>query len=366
MTCVNLTDKPKNSYLMIKRVSKKNHFFFFLHNKINKVLFASFFFLIIYLLNTPKQIKFKLIDKFLNLQFPVTEDDTNEIIKQNFYDVGIDDTYFIITWTLILILLRFFFMKCFFYPLTYRYLKIKQKHFDRTLEQSWNFLYYTYSFVSGFFLYLNSPYYLSFDNLFLGWPHNRMSRSLKFYYLRSISFWLLQLFVINIEKRRTDHYQMIIHHVITVALMLGSYFNYFSRVGHVILMLMDFVDIFLAGAKVMKYIGFKKICDITFIFFLFSWIIMRHGVYNYITYLIWKKSKILIFDSNCINNISTGSCHSHNLINIFLVLLVGLQILTIIWLYFILKVAYKVIFENGAEDIRSDDEDNNNSDFADK
>lgn len=38
---------------------------------------------------------------------------------------------------------------------------------------------------------------------------------------------------------------MMTHHVITVVLMLGSYFYNFTRIGVLIMMLMDLCDIFL-------------------------------------------------------------------------------------------------------------------------
>jgi len=38
---------------------------------------------------------------------------------------------------------------------------------------------------------------------------------------------------------------MMAHHIITVILMLGSYFTYFTRVGCIIMVLMDWCDIFL-------------------------------------------------------------------------------------------------------------------------
>ncbi|KAK7684754.1 hypothetical protein QCA50_011996 [Cerrena zonata] len=34
----------------------------------------------------------------------------------------------------------------------------------------------------------------------------------------------------------------------------------------------------------------------------------------------------------------------------------GLQIITIVWMYLIFKIAYKVVTGTGAEDVRSDDE----------
>lgn len=67
----------------------------------------------------------------------------------------------------------------------------------------------------------------------------------KWYYLAQLAFWLQQIFVLHIEARRKDHYQMLAHHIITSALIMGSYYNYNSRVGNGILCAMDVVDILL-------------------------------------------------------------------------------------------------------------------------
>lgn len=53
------------------------------------------------------------------------------------------------------------------------------------------------------------------------------------------------MLILNAEARRKDHVQMMTHHVITVILMAASYFFNFTRVGCLILLLMDWCDIFL-------------------------------------------------------------------------------------------------------------------------
>lgn len=54
-----------------------------------------------------------------------------------------------------------------------------------------------------------------------------------------------QVLILNAEERRKDHWQMMAHHVITIVLMFLSYFYNFTRVGSLIMVLMDYCDIFL-------------------------------------------------------------------------------------------------------------------------
>ena len=89
----------------------------------------------------------------------------------------------------------------------------------------------------------NSDYWLNLPNMWVGWPDREMNGLSKWYYLVQIAFWIQQILVVNIEERRKDHYQMFSHHLITCALMLTSYGYHTTKVGTLILCLMDFVDL---------------------------------------------------------------------------------------------------------------------------
>lgn len=292
--------------------------------------------------------------KFLTLQYEI--DNTNS--QKRVYDIGIDDAYFVIHWVILLNFLRAFLMRRCLGPFAVNFCNIhSRKAVVRFSEQGWEFLYYSFSFSFGAFLYCKSPYFLHIDNIYVDWPHYEMCASFKGFYLISIAFWIQQIFVLNIEEKRKDHYQMFSHHIITCCLIIGSYYYYYGRIGNLILMIMDSVDIFLAGAKMLKYAGYSTACDFMFILFLISWIILRHGLYNYVFFHAWSKSTSLMADGKCIAGLVQRRCWTPTVINVFLGLLGGLQIITIIWMYSILKVAYKVITGTGAEDVRSDEDD---------
>lgn len=72
-----------------------------------------------------------------------------------------------------------------------------------------------------------------------------MPGPVKFYYLSQLAFWFHQVIVLNVEDRRKDHWQMMIHHIITTTLMIMSYANGFTRVGCLVLVLFDLCDILL-------------------------------------------------------------------------------------------------------------------------
>lgn len=77
------------------------------------------------------------------------------------------------------------------------------------------------------------------------WPDRELQGLVKGYVLAQWSFWVQQILVIHMEERRKDHWQMFTHHVITNTLLYASYTYHHTRVGILVLVLMDVVDLFL-------------------------------------------------------------------------------------------------------------------------
>jgi len=78
--------------------------------------------------------------------------------------------------------------------------------------------------------------------MWVNFPTRAMTGLFKWYYLAQFAFWLQQMLVVNIEEPRKDYWHYVAHHIITAALIGGSYGNYQTRVGNVILCTMDVVD----------------------------------------------------------------------------------------------------------------------------
>ncbi|RLV89127.1 Sphingosine N-acyltransferase lag1 [Spathaspora sp. JA1] len=320
----------------------------------NQIQLSGSIILFIYVLHLLKiPVITKYTSKFLYLQNQI-----GTINNYPIYDIHIDDIYYVIYWVIAVTFMRSFLMKFCFSPFAKYFCNIQsRKAKTRFAEQSWSFVYYSVSLAYGCYLYWTSPYFNNMAQVFINWPNHTLYANLKMYYLISTGFWLQQIFVLNIEQHRKDHYQMFGHHIITCCLVIGSYYYYFFRIGHLILMTMDSVDIILSAAKMLKYAKYETACDVMFILFLFGWLITRHGIYNYLFYYIWQNLQRLMAESICDVNKIQKRCWTPGIINVFLGLLGGLQILIIIWMYFICKVAYKVLTGGAAEDVRSDEED---------
>lgn len=277
------------------------------------------------------------------------------------YGIGADDAYFVAYSVVVITFWRAILMKYLFDPLALHVFQILlRKARVRFAEQSWAAVYYGFSFIFGFCLYYHSPYWSNIENIFVGWPHSRLAPWFKIYYLVMIAFWLQQLLVLNIEAERKDHYQMFCHHIVTCLLVIGSYYYYFTRIGNLIACIMDSVDILLSTAKILKYLRYSNACDAMFGLFTLAWIVLRHGVYNYLFYVSWTKSLRLMADTMCEPGLEFSQaaiCWTPRIVHGFLALLGGLQILSLIWLYMIGRVVFKVIKGQNAEDVRSDEDD---------
>ncbi|KAI0462175.1 hypothetical protein LJB42_004263 [Komagataella kurtzmanii] len=296
-----------------------------------------------------------LVNKFFHLQYKNLD---------GTYDIGKDDYFFVIYWIINLTIIRSVLMDWVLEPLAIKIVGINnRKALTRFKEQGWSLFYYTTSWTVGFYLYYKSDYFFNCDHIFIGWPNNKLDFYFKSYYLIQMSCWLQQIVVLNIEERRKDYVQMFSHHIITCLLIIGSYYYYFLQIGHVILVMMDIVDVFLSLAKMLKYCGYSTLCDVMFFIFLVSWIAIRHVCYNYVFWHTCTKSRDLM-NADCSRyaiyggplDVTPVRCYTDSTIRYFMFLLGGLQIITLIWMYLILKVFIGVITGKNAEDVRSDDE----------
>jgi acyl-CoA-dependent ceramide synthase len=57
-----------------------------------------------------------------------------------------------------------------------------------------------------------------------------------------LSFWLQQIFVLQIEAPRKDYRELVLHHINTLLLISLSYACNFTRIGNAIFVCMDLPD----------------------------------------------------------------------------------------------------------------------------
>ncbi|THV08612.1 longevity assurance proteins LAG1/LAC1 [Dendrothele bispora CBS 962.96] len=335
------------------------------------------------------------LSPFFSLQYPVdTPKNTDSFPDSAYYATGLKDIYLAVTLIAIMAVLRDAFRLLVFEPFArwklyrdaayktaqqakkangtngkansnghtpHRVTKSQERKIHRSVlrfaEQGWSMVYYPLQWGFGLYVNRNLPTRLFNPvDLWVNYPHVYLPAPVKFYYIAQTAFYLHQMLILNAEARRKDHYQMMTHHVITVFLMGASYFYNLTRVGCLIMILMDWCDIFLPMAKMMRYLELPQILtDAAFGWFLISWFVTRHVLFIIIIWsTIFDIPRVLPFDWDPVRGhfLTKGSWM------MFLSCLLSLEVLQIIWFGMIVRIAWRVVTSGeGASDDRSDDED---------
>ncbi|KAK0621661.1 putative longevity-assurance protein [Bombardia bombarda] len=296
------------------------------------------------------------------------------------YAAGFDDVYFMTFCIILLTGLRAGSMEHIFAPLGKVWGIAKRKDATRFSEQAWLFIYSGILWPLGLYIYYNSAYFLNMAELWTNWPDRELHALMKGYMLLQWAWWIQQVLVIHLESRRKDHWQMLTHHFVTIALISSAYYYHQTRVGNLILILMDVVDLFLPLAKCLKYLGFTTLCDYVFGLFMISWFIPRHIFFLQTCWSIYSDlPKALAGDCykgimdklegpfpkpagwshvlEPFTNPEGTVCFDDTIRYSFLFFLLALQVIILMWFVVIIRVATKVLKGGSAEDVRSDDED---------
>jgi len=208
-------------------------------------------------------------------------------------------------------------------------------------ENAWRCLYYCVSFTYGLIILWDKPWLWEINECWYTYPHQSVTTGIWWYYMMSLMFYW-SLFVSQFfDVRRKDFWQMFVHHIATIILMSFSWVTNLHRVGSLVLIVHDCADIFLEAAKMAKYSGYQKVCDVIFAIFTVLWIITRLGVYPF-----W-----IIYSTSIEAPKIVPMFPAYYIFNGLLILLL---ILHIFWTYLILKIAYNSLNAGQMEgDIRS-------------
>ncbi|RGP80718.1 sphingosine n-acyltransferase lag1 [Fusarium longipes] len=301
-------------------------------------------------------------------------------LKTRNYGVGFDDNYLVLVLIILLTGLRDATMRFILRPLASMWGLSRDKS-TRFQEQAWLFIYYTTCWSVGMYIYATSPYWLDLKAMWTNWPDREVSGLMKSYMLAQLAFWLQQMIVVNIEKRRKDYWQLISHHIVTIALVYSSYRYGLTSVGNVVLILMDLNDLIFSVAKCLKYLELQALCDIMFGVFVVSWVLCRHVAFVMVCWSVYAHSLAIagptcyIGSGNTIlgpENVPHGEgyfymvepliydsgriCYDYTIKSFFLSGLLFLEGLMIFWLVMIIKLVVRVLSGGNAEDTRSDGE----------
>ncbi|KAJ5501606.1 TRAM1-like protein [Penicillium expansum] len=298
--------------------------------------------------------------------------------SSNSYVQGWDDVYFVISAAIAITGIRAIAIEWFMQPLA-RACGLKRKQSVRIAEQGWQAMYYSFIWGVGLYLWKTSYYWGDFAAMWSQWPARPLSGLMKWYLLVELAFLVQQIFVIHVEERRKDHVQMLSHHIVTSVLLSSAYIYAMYNVSNVVLCLMDIVDFLLPAAKILKYSKFETACNVGFGLFMGTWFITRHLIYPMVcwsvyydlprelTYGCYTGSTSEFISAEAPNafaymlgpyfSLDNPICFNPTLKWMFLSLLLFIEGLSIVWFSMIARVAYGVVCGGNAEDTRSDEED---------
>ena len=219
------------------------------------------------------------------------------------------------------------------------------------VEAFWRFLFYSYFCFVGYrilFIPVAASWVLDTKEHWQDWPLQEAVPLIMFYYKIELGAYIHQ--IMWTEVSRSDSVEMMVHHVATILLLLGSYLTNFTRIGASILLLHDCTDVLLESAKIFNYISKAKggkwactVCDTLFALFAVSFAVTRLILYP--RYLLYS----LLYEAPAILGIWPGY-------PVFAVLLLVLQGLHIFWFYLILRMIPSLLSTGIQKDERSDDE----------
>ncbi|CAF4253937.1 unnamed protein product [Rotaria sp. Silwood2] len=209
-------------------------------------------------------------------------------------------------------------------------------------------LHYCYS-------YFHEPYLIWDDWL----PGMNVPFDIKLMYFIQCGFYLHSVYgTLYMDYKRKDFYVMLLHHVVTMALIFVSYATRYHKIGLLVLYVHDITDIWLELTKALHYLGSREdgrqypiwetAASGCFIMFTFCWFLFR---------LYWYPMKVL-YSAGVVTAYRAydKGCGLYAFFNGLLWILLGLNIY---WLYFILQFLFRVCSGtlNNLHDVREDEDD---------
>ncbi|KAK9865454.1 hypothetical protein WJX84_003860 [Apatococcus fuscideae] len=222
--------------------------------------------------------------------------------------------------------------------------KVSKKTYDtleKFQESAWKFVVYTALFTLGLSALWDKSWMRDTSELWRGWPNQEFSFGVKSYYCTELGFYIASIgMLIFWEVRRRDFAAMMIHHLATVSLIVGSYYLNYLRVGSVIMLLHDASDILMELAKMMQYLKAETASVVTFAAFMISWVVLRLGILPFIIIpSAWWESPKVIGHFPMAGEWLVG-------------LLVLLVCIHVYWFSIIVQIAYRKVMTGVTEDVR--------------
>ena len=265
---------------------------------------------------------------------------------------------------------------------------------DKFAQSAMEAFFYALYFIMGYALVVRLPWFwpssqwwtapMAADGLGAAAP---LPMDVTCFYVAYAARYLQGLVSVFLETKRKDFWEMVVHHTATIILIYLSFVAGMTRVGLVIMVLLDFADPFLHVAKCCKYVSearsslrrrnrsgaggggrsdscdlWGSLADVWFAGFALSFTVTRNIMYPYVVWSCWVegttawRAQSLGGCTPDMNYLEMLAAVMQNGLGWCMLLLAVLQVLQLIWQYFLMKAIVKVILGEDLKDTRSDSE----------
>ena len=297
-----------------------------------------------------------ILHHFIFLSYPIPQTDPSVPVH---YGKGKWDIAFVVFYMIVLSFTREFIMQELLRPLARRTGLGKGKQ-ARFMEQAYTAIYFGVLGPAGMYVMSRTPvWYFNTRGMYENFPHKTHEATVKFYYLFQAAYWAQQavVLVLGLEKPRKDYYELVGHHIVSLALIGLSYRFHFTYIGIAVYTTHDISDFFLASSKVLNYLDHPLIGPYFFVF-LCVWVYLRHVINLKIIWSMFTEFRTVgPFELNW--ETQQYKCWISQYITT--ALLASLQALNLFWLFYIVRIALRFLTNQTATDDRSDDEEEEDS-----
>jgi len=224
----------------------------------------------------------------------------------------------------------------------------KPSKLSKFTETVWRFTFYLIIWVYGVVVLWNKPWLWETSQFWVNFPRHKLTSDIYWYYLIELGFYYALLGSQFADTKRKDFWQMFVHHVVTITLLTFSYVCNFTRVGSVILLIHDSADFWIELVKYGLYTGNEVVTNIAFLFVVIVWLLTRLIIFPFrVIYSTYIEGPLIAND------------YHFPAYYIFNILLCMLQVMHVIWFYYICRMAYSGLVKGNI-----DKDDRSESDFS--
>ncbi|KAJ7019918.1 longevity assurance proteins LAG1/LAC1 [Mycena alexandri] len=236
----------------------------------------------------------------------------------------------------------------------------KEAKLVRFGEQGYSVIYFALFGGWGYRVMSQLPtWWYRTEYFWLDYPHWDMKPELKRYYLMQTAHWTHEflILVLRLERPRSDYYEFIAHHIVTLWLVGWGYMLNLTLIGNAVFLSMDIPDAFFAFSKVMNYLQFKFAKVVSLAIFTCVWTYFRHYLSLVILWSVATEFDLIPAHAQRWDPADGTYLVWWMKYQIFVPLAL-LQWLNIFWYYLIWRVIARAVMTSltDADDDRSDDE----------